>query len=233
VDLGTVLDLVTAALLAVGLLLWRLVGSGAEQATKAQVDEVMAELNRQSALARELERTRGTERQELRFESYGRLWAEMRPLAIYDDSPIDSQAMATMSKQLTCWYFSEKGGLMLTSHNRDLYFALQDLVDAVGRRPAWRAERIHDPKDTFLAVVGETRLDLSAARALIDGLDAVPVSKWPPTDLQRLASGWRDDVVQLVDRWEALGEGERFAVLQQAASMLRTGITNDVESRLR
>jgi hypothetical protein len=232
VDLGAVLGWVTAALIAVGVLLWRLVGTGAEQATKAQVDELMVELNRQSVLARELEKTRGTERQELRFESYGTLWAEMRPLAIYDTSPINAEEMGTLSSQLTGWYFSAKGGLMLTSHNRDLYFALQDLVQAVGSKPDWQAKRIGKPKDAFQAVA--KRLDLAGAQELMKLLDGVKVSEWPPSDLVEVASGWRKkDVVLLVDRWGELDEGERFAVLQQAASLLRTGLTYDVESRLR
>jgi hypothetical protein len=41
------------------------------------------------------------------------------------------------------------------------------------------------------------------------------------------------DVVKLASRWEEFDDEERFAVLQRAASMLRTGLTNDVESRLR
>jgi hypothetical protein len=231
VDLGTILGWVTAALIAVGVLLWRLVGAGAEHATKAQVDEVMAELNRQSVLARELEKTRGTERQELRFESYGRLWALMRPLAIYDKSPVSAEEMARLSLQFTDWYFSEKGGLMLTSHNRDLYFALQDLVEAVGSKPDWQAKRIGKPKDAFQAVVGENRL--VGAQELVKLLDGAKISEWPPSNLVQLASGWREDVVALANRWGELDDGERFAVLQQAASMLRTGLTNDVESRLR
>ena len=230
-DLGTILGWATAALIAVGVLFWRLVGAGAEHATKAQVDEVMAKLNRQSVLARELETTRGTERQELRFESYGSLWALMRPLAIYDKSPISAEDMARLSLQFTDWYFSEKGGLMLTSHNRDLYFALQDLVEAVGSKPDWQANRIGKPKDAFQAVV--ERLGLAGAQELVKLLDEVNVSEWPPSDLVEVASGWRKDVVALANRWGELDEPERFAVLQQAASMLRTGLTYDVESRLR
>ena len=52
-------------------------------------------------------------------------------------------------------------------------------------------------------------------------------------DDARLPVRFVKDVVALANRWEELGEGERFAVLQQAASVLRTGLTNDVESRLR
>ena len=230
-DFGTVLDLVTLALVAVGLLLWRLFGSAAEQATKAQVDEVMAELNRASALARELETTRGTERQELRFTSYGALWAEMRPLAIYDVSPVDQTTMGVMSKKLSDWYFSEIGGLMLTSHNRELYFALQDLVSAVADQRGWDSERTREPKALFLTVL--ERRQLTAARALVDHLDEVDVSSWPSADIESLAGAWHDDVETLAEGWPELDGKERFAVLQQVASVLRTGLTNDVESRLR
>ena len=230
-DLGTVLDLLTLALVAIGLLLWRLFGAAAEHATKAQVDEVMAELHQASALARELEKTRGTERQELRFTSYGKLWAEMRPLAIYDDSVVDQTTMSEMSKKLSGWYFSETGGLMLTSHNRDLYFALQDLVSAVADQPGWEAERTREPRGIFLVVL--ERRELTAARALIKHLDDIDISGWPSTDMETLARAWRSDVAKLAEGWPELGREERFAVLQQVASVLRTGLTYDVESRLR
>jgi hypothetical protein len=231
VDLGTVLDLVTLALVAVGLLLWRLFGSAAEQGVTRQVDELITELNRASALARELEKTRGTERQELRFTSYGKLWAKMRPLAIYDDSPIDQTTIGEMSKNLSGWYFSESGGLMLTSHNRDLYFALQDLVSAVADQPGWEGERMREPRAPFLAVLD--RRTLTAARALVEYLDDVDVSGWPSTEIETLARDWRTDVAKLAEAWPELDGKERFAVLQQVASVLRTCLTNDVESRLR
>jgi hypothetical protein len=232
VDLGTILDLVTLALVAVGLLLWRVFGSAAEHGAKAQVDELITELNRASALARDLEKTRGTERQELRFTSYGKLWAAMRPLAIYDRSPIDPTTMGEMSKNLSDWYFSEAGGLMLTTHNRDPYFALQDLVSAVADQQGWEAERTREPKTLFLAMLND-RPELTAARALVQHLDEVDVSGWPSTQIGTLARAWRDDVAKLAEGWPELDGKERFAVLQQVASVLRTGLTNDVESRLR
>lgn len=230
-DLGTVLDLVTLALVAVGLLLWRLFGSATEHAVTRQVDELITELNRASALARALETTRGTERQELRFTSYGELWAKMRPLAIYDDSVIDQDAMRTLSKSLSDWYFSVHGGLMLTSHNRDVYFALQDLVSAVARQPGWEGERMDRPNVPFLALLD--RQELTAARALVDHLRQVDVADWPSTNIKTLARGWRTDIAKLAQEWPNLDAKEHFAVLQQVASALRTCLTNDVESRLR
>jgi hypothetical protein len=123
---------------------------------------------------------------------------------------------------------------MLTTHNRDLYFALQRLLRAVSAKADWQAERIDKPKDVFRAVLGEGRLNLAAAQTLSERLETVKVSDWPPSDLEELASDWdTKEVDALAAQWSQLEEGERFAVLQQTASMLRTGLANDVESRLR
>src|SRR4051794_5196153 len=193
-DLGAVLNLILVALVAIGALLWRLFGSAADRAVTGQVDELITELNRASALARELEKTRGTERQELRFTSYGTLWAEMRPLAIYDDSAVDRTTMGDLSEKLSQWYFSEKGGLMLTSHNRDLYFALQDLLSSVANQESWKGERMRAPKESFLAVLD--RQKLTRARALVDHLAHIDVSTWPG-DVEALTRGWHEDVNKL------------------------------------
>lgn len=229
-DLGEVLNLILLALVAIGALAWRLVGLGAERAVTAQVEELVSELNRASVLARELEKTRATERQELRFESYGALWAEMKPLAIYDDSPVDPGTMQTLSKALSTWYFSAKGGLMLTSHNRELYFALQDLVSSVADQPGWEGERTRDPRRSFLAVLD--REELASARALIDHLERTDISTWPE-GVEPLARGWHADVKAIAKEWPRLESAEHFAVLQQVASVLRASLTFDVESRLR
>ena len=77
------------------------------------------------------------------------------------------------------------------------------------------------------------RRRLTAARTLVDHLDKVGISGWPGTDIETLTRAWRKDVAKLAEAWPELNGEERFAVLQQVASVLRTGLTNDVESRLR
>jgi hypothetical protein len=227
-----VADVVTVAVVGVGLLLWRSFQAGAEQFAKDQASELNRELNRAASLARQLEQTRGTERQELRFTSYGVLWKEMRPLAIYDDSPVNRDTMKDMSKKLSDWYFSANGGLMLTSHNRDLYFALQDLVSRAGSaRADWVAERTANPRKVFEAVLKREELD--NARAFMKDLDEASPQDWPSADLEDTAHAWHEDVGSLAAGWAEIDGGERFAVLQQVSSVLRTGLTYDVESRLR
>jgi hypothetical protein len=227
-----VADVLTVVVVGVGLVLWRSFQAGADEFVKGQVTEINRKLTWTAELARQLEQTRGTERQELRFTSYGELWKEMRPLAIYDESPVNRDAMKEMSKKLSNWYFSVNGGLMLTSHNRELYFALQDLVSRVGSAPApWAAERKAKPRKVFEGVLKQRGLD--NARALMKDLDNAAPQDWPTAGLEGAADAWRKDVGKLAAGWGEIDPGQRFAVLQQVSSVLRTGLTYDVESRLR
>jgi hypothetical protein len=229
--LSAVLDVLVLAVVAVGVVLWKSAGAGAEEAAKAGVNEAMQRINWDAVLGRELERLRGTERQELRFKSYGELWAKMRPLAIYDDTPVNQSTMKDLSRDLSDWYFSVTGGLMLTAHNRDLYFALQDLVIDVASQGPWEAERAGDPKTTFAAVL--QRRELAKAQALVEHFAAVEIEEWPRPELAGLARGWRDELNELATGWDELDPREQFAVLQQTSSAMRTALVNDVESRLR
>lgn len=231
-EASTVTDVLVVIVVALGGLAWRSLKSGVDRAANLQAEELMAERTKSARLERELEQVRGTERQELRFTSYGLLWAKMRPLAIYDDSPIDRETMAVMSKELSGWYFSANGGLMLTTHNRDLYFALQDLVTVVAQtKENWKAERTLEAKTVFDEVV--RRRHLTAAQRMIGYLDNAKPEDWPSAKLEEMVEGWRNDVAELAKAWAELGNTERFAVLQQVSSVLRTGLAKDVESRLR
>lgn len=242
-DLGAVVGAVTVPVLIVGGIAWVSLRSSIEQATRDQTSEIIRQLNWPKELARQLEQTRGTERQELRFESYGKLWAEMRPLAIYDDTRINGRTVDEMLKKLSGWYFSATGGLMLTSHNRELYFALQDLFRTVAAKTDWEAERTPQPRRVFEGVLERARSDttdpsreeaLGAAKELIEHLDAVDVRHWPDAETEAKVRRWRSKAVpEMETLWAELDNCERFAVLQQVSSVLRTGLSYDVESRLR
>lgn len=217
-----------------GGLAWRSLKSATERASQEQAAEWSAQRNRAAMLERELEKVRGTERQELRFTSYGELWAEMRPLAIYETSAVNQETMAAMSEKLSDWYFSERGGLMLTSHNRELYFALQDLLSTVSTaKPAWTAKRAREPgpREIFEALLRRRKLIDSIT--LIERLDEDPLQDWPRNDVEVVARKFRTNVQTLAKDWGTLEDTEQFAVLQQVSSVLRTSLTKDVESRLR
>jgi hypothetical protein len=101
------------------------------------------------------------ERQELRYQSYGALWGQLRPLAIYDETAINRGTIRALSTELSNWYFSACGGLLLTRQARDFYFALQDLLRTTAEFPEdWSVDRAgvseSDPMIVFKEVLKQT-----------------------------------------------------------------------------
>jgi hypothetical protein len=243
-DASVLVDLFTAVVVTIvgGVVAWLkattvdAAKAAAEAGAKSGAELAIKNANWPTELQQILERTRGTERQEQRFEAYAQLWKQQRPLAIYDTTRLDTKTAASLSSGLSDWYFSELGGLMLTAHVRDFYFALQDLLRGVGSQPGWRAERFgQDIDSTFRSVLEEA--GAHDAIATLDYLKTFEVadkdvSDWPGTAGSH-AKKWRTDIGKLVDVWSGLSPRQRFAVLQQVSSTLRTTMTLDVESRLR
>jgi len=190
--------------------------------------EVGDRLVRSGVLARELEKTRGVERQQLRFESYGALWKELRPLAIYDPNPIDRKETAMLSSALSNWYFSKTGGLFLTTHLRDFYFALQDLLQVVALHSEdWQSERFNDDlKKLFLKVCKSNGFE--AAEQIVEDPSKEGSGKGDTP-----SGAWKKGVNKLAASWHDYTPKERFAILQQVGSVLRTAMVKDIESRLR
>ena len=233
-DISVVLNFLILVALSVGGFLL-VVGKGAIEAWVRASAEKGAEvaiknINWPRELAQELEKARGLERQEVRFKSYAGLWAKQRPLAIYDTTVLDRSRTADLTKQLSDWYFSEAGGLMLTQHVRDFYFSLQDLLRTVATASEWKAERVTvEPRDVFRTLL--EREGFHHAKQTLDSLDNLEPGEWQEA-AKSLGKSWRMDVKKLAASWSRLNPGEQFAVLQQVASTLRTTMVNDVESRL-
>lgn len=238
-DWNMILDVLTVVLLGVGIFVLRLLKTGTETAVKTSAEEAakatIQQLQWPAALARELQKTRGIERQELRYKSYGALWKELRPLAIYDATVINKQVVSHLYLKLSDWYFSENGGLLLTPQARNFYFALQDLLRATYRiAEEWDADRSEASagaqKDIFFDVLKARRAD-----------KAIDVFRYFSTgefeDWQNKAADlgeeWREGIRAIPESWNELNEKQRFATLQQVGSILRTSLTNDLESRLR
>ena len=71
-------------------------------------------------------------------------------------------------------------------------------------------------------------------KELVKYLDDVDLKAWPDEGVKTKVSAWRRSVPELAALFKQLDNGEeRFAILQQASSLLRTSLTYDVESRLR
>lgn len=238
-ELNAILNVLMLVLLVLGgygLLLLRTateaaVKTSAEEAAKATIQQFQWP----AELARELQKTRGVERQELRFKSYGALWKELRPLAIYDAKVINKKAVGDLSSKLSNWYFSECGGLLLTPQARDFYFALQDLLRATSRVPEeWDADRSKesegDQKLIFRAVL--TAWSADEAVSVLDYFSTGAFEDWQ-NEATDLGKKWREGIKDIAAAWNELDEGQRFATLQQVGSILRTSLVNDLESRLR
>lgn len=205
------------------------VQTSAEETAKATIQQ----LTWPGELARELQKTRGVERQESRYTSYGGLWEKLRPLAIYDATIINKKAASDLSAKLSDWYFSQNGGLLLTPQARDFYFALQDLLRAISKvTEDWvveRPEKSGDERRLFLKVLEARKVD--AAINALTYVTTGAVEDWQKKAAEH-AKGWREGINKVADDWKNMGNAERFVTLQQVGSVLRTSLTNDLESRL-
>ena len=166
-----------------------------------------------------------------RFAAYDALWSRLRPLAAYSDEPLTSEAVRTLSKSLSDWYFSADGGLFLTVRNREFYFALQDLLRVASALPGWACER-------------RPMRHAELLRALVESLpEARNVDGFRPADLERPDAldprVWRALCRVLGNRLESMAQADdvrlgdtAFIVLQQASSVLRSNLAQGLNSRL-
>jgi len=239
IDWNTILDFATLGLVGAGGYALYLVKEATSAAVKTTAEETakatIEELQWPLELARELQKTRGVERQELRYQSYGALWGKLRPLAIYDETAIDRATIRTLSKELSNWYFSACGGLLLTRQARDFYFALQDLLRTTAEFPEdWSVDRAgvseSDPTIVFKEVLKQT--SQLRASGVLEYFSEGAFDDWQ-NQASRLASDWRTGIRQIAAAWTGLNNAQRFAVLQQTGSILRTSLATDLESRLR
>jgi len=233
--LSSVLSGLTLLLLTIGgfvlMLTRRGLIAGVDSGVKAAVANAVDNINWPNELTQALERARGVERQELRYKSYGELWARLRPLARYGTEPISRETVRELSKALSDWYFSPCGGLLLTRQTRSFYFAIQDLLQEVSNSAEdWVVQPSEDePRRVFRKLL--EKKGLHQAIAVQDYLDERAFGEWEKTG-DRYGSDWRTDVQKLARSWQDMEEKERYWTLQQVGSVLRTSLTNDVESRI-
>lgn len=233
-DWNLIVSFATLVLLGAGSVVLFVAKAGLEAGAKKGAEAAIAKINWPTELARAIENARGVERQELRFTSYSDLWSRLRPLAIYDDKAVNKASAGILSTNLSDWYFSQSGGLFLTTQARDFYFALQDLLQAVGSTSYdWAAPRPAGGGHPSVFGGILDRMKLNDAKAVLDYLKGTDVLRSWSEEAPLRATHWRTDVKTLAERWSDIKESERFAVLQQVGSILRTSLANDVESRLR
>jgi len=127
-----------AILLGLGAYVLLLLRTGSQAAVKATAEEAAKAALRQftwpAELARELQKSRGLERQELRFKSYGALWKELRPLAIYDENRINRRAVQSFVKTQRLVFLGVRRSVAYASGTRVLFRPSRSAADDVTRR---------------------------------------------------------------------------------------------------
>jgi hypothetical protein len=236
----TTLGIGSGTILGVGLgtavLLWciktsvQTLAAGAKAAAEEGAKAAINDMHWRETLRQEIEKSRGVERQELRFKSYGELWHKMRPLAIYTEGSIDAATLSKLHENLTNWYFSDNGGMFLLPHTREFYFALQDFSRAVGDAKCWECKRVSgDYVSTFDRII-----DIHNPGLMRRLREAISKPERWPDGVETISTEWRNAIKALGVHWDEMTDNlERFATIQQIGSILRTVVVNDVESRLR
>lgn len=237
-DINTILNGLTLALVVLGAYGLKLLKTATDTAVKKSAEEAakaaIQELQWPAELGRDLQKTRGIERQELRFKSYGGLWKELRPLAIYETSTISKETIGSLNALLSDCYFSECGGLLLTPQAREFYFALQDLLRVISKIPQeWHIDRSNtgegNQSGIFMKVL--TARSTDPAVKVLDYFQTGNFKEWRDK-APDLGKKWREGIQVVAASWQELDEIQRFATLQQVGSILRTSLCNDLESRL-
>jgi hypothetical protein len=167
-----------------------------------------------------------------RFDAYGRLWAEMQPLAAYSDDLLSPAKAGQLGEALSRWYFSAAGGMFLTTRAREFYFSLQDLLQAASELEGWKCtRRPEDAKSTFRHFLAEA---LAAGQPAI-ALDPAGLDRPETLD----ASQWHAACRVAARRLRALpttGGPEVsdtvFAAVQQVSSALRSVLAHELQTRL-
>jgi hypothetical protein len=168
-----------------------------------------------------------------RFESYGALWAKMKRLAIYTGAPFGGNDARALEAELSEWYFSDKGGLLLTLEAREFYFALQDTLRAACRAPDWKCHpRPPDTRENFKALLTRIAGNEPALMSC-----ASLIRKDEPERLEHAT--WRvackavaSEIEKLANQRTSQACDDIYCALQQISSILRTKLAAEVRSRL-
>jgi hypothetical protein len=121
---------------------------------------------------------------EKRFESYGRLWAELKvasPLRrLTGEGPLSQDERRKLYDKLTDWYYDCGNGMLLSQRTRNIYLAAKEnlICDADELRPVSLREKVQ-ASDEPDAVRGWASIrQLSLLRTSTRGDIAIYTSPW-------------------------------------------------------
>jgi hypothetical protein len=196
---------------------------------------VMAILSTLRELARirlDVVRQRSSDLLNRRFIAYGKLWSQMNQLAVYSAATFDAAAARSISEGLSAWYFSENGGLLLSTTARDFYFALQDTLNTFAAEARLQKVAHKDGREAFLTMLKSDEAGASKYPDCLNALLARHPERMPGEDWGELCKKLAAHVVKEVTKNATVGSDLAFCMAQQVSSALRSLLAYEVQSRL-
>jgi hypothetical protein len=158
----------------------------------------------------------------------------MNASAIYIADQFGPDKVKEYMKSLTEWYFSPDGGLYLTERAREFYFPLQRLLSDIDQLPqgCWTpTKRSLDPAAEFKDFLRKLPSEIGTLTQM-EKLSTLKPDDWKKTcravsaQLNALVKQNKDSGKQSHDMGKAI-----FCAVQQASSVVRTVLTEEVGSR--
>jgi hypothetical protein len=179
-----------------------------------------------------------------RFEAYGALWSRTSFAAIYTAKEFGPDHVTEFKERLSSWYFTEKGGLLLTTKARGFYFALQDFLTHLGDLSGWHCPHRPSQSDTkvrFARLLKDVVAREPQLQEQVNLVQTTPETLDPEIwkhICKQVAVGLADAVQRVTTK---AGEGDATrdevgrdicAAVQQVSSVLRSKLAAELRSRL-
>jgi hypothetical protein len=179
----------------------------------------------------------------MRYRAYGQLWSRTKATMIYTSEAFGPKTVSDFMESLSDWYFSETGGIFLTTMAREYYFSLQDLVQEVCDFGNWRCyPRPPKPKEHFLKLIDALDLENGLKERLMDQLkdrpdDQVGVrEEWhrsiDPAEWRKCCGKVSERLKSLLNEKDLKAGAMVYAAIQQVTSILRTTMVYELGSRV-
>ncbi len=180
----------------------------------------------------DIAKQRSTDLLNRRFAAYGKLWLQMHPLAVYSSETFNADAARSTSKDLSNWYFSDSGGLFLSTTARDFYFALQDTLKTFSDAVKLQKVPHIDGRNTFTKML---KLDKAIAwkyRKCVQAYEDEQPERMPGKDWLHLCRELSPHALKELAKDPVHGSSLAFCMAQQVSSALRTRLAHELQTRL-
>ena len=193
---------------------------------------ILTTLRELARIRLDIARQRSTDLLNRRFAAYQTLWVLMHPLAVYTPETFNAGTARSTSEELSKWYFSENGGLFLSTTARDFYFALQDTLKKFADTPTLQNAPHLDGRDTFKNMLELHPALATKYRKCVKAYSAEMPERMPGKDWKHLCEKLREYVLKQLEKDPVHGSSLAFCMTQQVSSTLRTRLAHELDTRM-